>query len=79
MFGEEGRKKDLGMYSLLGRRRQHQAPLFMSFRRQEYWSGVPFAYFSPLHDPCPLSITAPPNANPDTELELSKYLSKWDL
>ena len=29
----------------------HQAPLFMGFSRQEYWSGVPFPSPGDLPDP----------------------------
>ena len=29
----------------------HQAPLFMGFSRQEYWSGLPFPYPGDLPDP----------------------------
>ena len=29
----------------------HQAPLFMGFSRQEYWSGLPFPYPGGLPDP----------------------------
>ena len=29
----------------------HQAPLFMGFSRQEYWSGLPFPFPGDLPDP----------------------------
>ena len=29
----------------------HQAPLFMEFSRQEYWSGLPFSSPGDLPDP----------------------------
>ena len=29
----------------------HQAPLFLGFSRQEYWSGLPFPSPGDLHDP----------------------------
>ena len=29
----------------------HQAPLFMGFSRQEYWSGLPFHSTGDLSDP----------------------------
>ena len=29
----------------------HQAPLFMGFSRQEYWSGLPFSTPGKLPDP----------------------------
>ena len=29
----------------------HQAPLYMGFSRQEYWSGLPFPYPGDLPDP----------------------------
>ena len=29
----------------------HQAPLFMEFSRQEYWSGLPFPYPRDLPNP----------------------------
>ena len=30
----------------------HQAPLFMGFSRQEYWSGLPFPFPEDLPNPC---------------------------
>ena len=38
-----------------------QAPLFMGFARQEYWSGVPFLSPGDLPDPGiePLSLSCP--------------------
>ena len=39
----------------------HQAPLFMGFSRQEYWSGLPFSPPQDLPDPGikPESLTSP--------------------
>ena len=39
----------------------HQAPLFIGFSRQEYWSGLPCAPLEDLPDPGidPTSLTSP--------------------
>ena len=39
----------------------HQAPLFMGFPRQEYWSGLPFPSPGDLPDPGiePVSLASP--------------------
>ena len=61
----------------------HQAPLFMGFSRQEYWSGVPFP--SPRHLPDPgiklVSLVSPSLAGrffttSSTWLDLEAKLSK---
>ena len=39
----------------------HQAPLYMEFSRQEYWSGLPFPTAVDLPDPGrePMSLASP--------------------
>ena len=37
----------------------HQAPLFMAFPKQEYWSGLPFPSPGDLPEPEILNLTSP--------------------
>ena len=45
----------------------HQAPLFMGFSRQEYWSGLPFPPLGYLPNPgIECSVPAPPALQADS-------------